>query len=84
MPGSASTLKISQKLAAKLHGFLDSCLDLTEGDFYPASAKEYLRQRGLDIGLSCRKTPTGLSASFSERLAKMRHNEERWQERLVS
>ncbi|MBU0717165.1 MAG: dihydrodipicolinate synthase family protein [Planctomycetes bacterium] len=70
-------------VATKLHEFMDSWLDLQESEFYPASAKEYLRQRGLDIGQFSRKPRSELPSSFAERLAGMRVAEGQWLDRLI-
>ena len=70
-------------VATKLHEFMDSWLDLQESEFYPASAKEYLRQRGLDIGQFSRKLRSELPSSFAERLAGMRVGEGQWLDRLI-
>ena len=72
-----------REMAAKLHEFMDSLLDLQESEFYPASAKEYLRQRGLDIGQYSRKLPSGLPSNFAQRLAGMRVGEVQWLDRLI-
>ncbi len=69
--------------ATKLHEFMDSWLDVQESEFYPASAKEYLRQRGLDIGQYSRKLRSELPSSFAQRLAEMRVGEVQWLDRLI-
>jgi 4-hydroxy-tetrahydrodipicolinate synthase len=71
------------EMATKLHQFMDSWLDLQESEFYPASAKEYLRQRGLKIGQFSRKLRSELPSSFAERLAGMRAGEGQWLDRLI-
>ena len=70
-------------VATRLHEFMDSWLDLQESEFYPASAKEYLRRRGLDIGPFSRKLRSELPSSFAERLAGMRVAEDQWLDRLI-
>jgi len=70
------------KLAAELHRFLDGTVVLTEDSTYPASAKNYLQQRGLAIGGFSRKMPAGVTAEGSARLGKMLEQERKWLERL--
>lgn len=69
-------------LAAELQKFLTGTVELTEGNTYPASAKHYLRMRGLDIGTFSRKIPGGISATCAEQLALMRSTEVEWLERI--
>jgi len=70
------------KLAAELHHFLDSTLDLTEDSTYPASAKNYMQQRGLNIGGYSRKVPDAISAEAVARLAEMLESEREWLARI--
>jgi 4-hydroxy-tetrahydrodipicolinate synthase len=69
-------------LAAHLQDHLTGCVDLTEGAFYPTTAKEYLRQRGYDIGLAGRRIKASLPAEIKQRLAAMRSSETEWLERV--
>lgn len=70
------------KQAAKLQDYLTQTLDVTENEFYPASAKQYLQQHGLDIGSFSRKLPDGVSDDCVEQLAGMRTSELQWKEQL--
>jgi len=71
------------ELAAELHRFLDGTVVLTEDSTYPASAKNYLQQRGLDIGGFSRKIPDGVTAEGSVRLGGMLEQERAWLERIT-
>jgi len=70
------------KLAADLQEFLATNEALMEGNTYPASAKHYLRLRGVDIGTYSRKTPAGISTECSEQLTVLRKQECEWLERI--
>lgn len=72
------------ELARDLHDFLDGTLGLTEGQHYPLSAKEYLRQQGLDISSTTRKPLDSLPADFVAGLKTMGSDASAWQERLGS
>ncbi len=70
------------ELASELHQFLDETLDLTEGKFYPVSAKEYLHQRGLDVSLFGRKLPPNIPEEFKTQLAGMLTEENNWKQKI--
>ena len=70
------------QLSAELQRFLTGTVELTEGDSYPASAKYYLRLRGLDIGTFSRKIPGGISDGCASQLAVMLNQEHEWLERI--
>ncbi|MFV2069094.1 MAG: dihydrodipicolinate synthase family protein [Pirellulales bacterium] len=71
------------ELASNLHQFLDSTFRLTEGEFYPVSAKWYVRERGVEIGLASRKLPDAtLPAKLIEDLNTIRTSEIEWMERV--
>ena len=72
------------ELAARLQAYLTKTVALTENEFYPASAKEYLRQRGLDIGSFSRKQPNRVSDDCVQQLDAMRTNEIEWQQQLFA
>ena len=57
------------QLAAELQKFLAANEALMEGSTYPASAKHYLRLRGLEIGSHSRQIPGGISNECAEQLA---------------
>lgn len=69
--------------AAQLQGFLTKTVAMTENEFYPASAKKYLQQQGLDIGSFSRKQPDGVSDDCVEQLVGMRTTEMQWNEQLL-
>ena len=71
-----------QELAAELHRFLESTVASTEDSSYPASAKNYLRQRGLAVGEFSRKVPTPISEAGAARLAEMLKSEREWLARI--
>jgi len=65
--------------AGALQQFLDGTFRVTEGEFYPVSAKWYLRERGVEIGLASRKLPDAtLPAEFIGALKAMRDREIEW------
>ncbi len=66
------------ELAARLHRFLESTVEITEDSTYPATAKHYLREQGFAIGGFCRKVPSGPTADSRTRLAEMRDQERNW------
>jgi 4-hydroxy-tetrahydrodipicolinate synthase len=70
------------ELASELHQFLDETLDLTEGKYYPVSAKEYLHQRGLDVSLFGRKLPPNIPEEFKTQLAGMLTEENHWKQKI--
>lgn len=70
--------------AEQLQHFLTTCVGLTEGEFYPVSAKEYLRQRGLQIGLFSRKRPPSLPEDFAKSLTDMHAAATDWAQRLLA
>jgi len=70
------------ELATELHHFLDGTVVLTEDSTYPASAKNYLQQRGLNIGGYSRKIPDGITTEGSARLGEMLQQEREWLERI--
>ena len=70
------------QLAAEMQGFLAGSEALMEGSTYPASAKHYLKLRGLDIGASSRKIPGGISDECAAQLAELRKQECEWLERI--
>ena len=70
------------ELAANLHGFMNETFGLTEGEFYPVTAKEYLRLEGLDIGPFSRKLPPDLPPQLLKDLEDMRLAANRWTKRL--
>lgn len=71
------------ELAGALGQFLAASCSLTEGPFYPVSAKEYLRQRGLAIGRFSRRLPPTLPAEVTASLEQMRAEASNWANRLV-
>jgi len=70
------------QLAAELQEFLAANEALMEGSTYPASAKHYLRIRGLAVGMHSRKIPGGISDECADQLAEMRKHECEWLERI--
>jgi len=74
--------KEKPELAAELQEFLAGAEALMEGSTYPASAKHYLRLRGLDIGMHSRKIPGGISDECAEQLTRLRKEECKWLERI--
>ena len=69
-------------LAIEVHKFLDSTIILTEDSTYPASAKNFLQQRGLAIGGFSRKIPDGVTTSGSAKLGEMLEQERSWLEKI--
>ena len=71
------------ELARDLQRFLDETFDLTEGQFYPVTAKEYLRRQGLDIGPFSRKLPPSLPPETAQGIDDMRSAANGWIQRLL-
>ncbi len=69
--------------AARLQDYLTQTVAVTENEFYPASAKNYLQQQGLAIGSFSRKLPEGVSDLCVEQLSEMRTSEMQWQQQLL-
>ncbi|MCI0492627.1 MAG: dihydrodipicolinate synthase family protein [Planctomycetes bacterium] len=71
------------KLAAELHQYLADCVRLTEGSSYPVSAKEYLRQHGLQLDRFSRKRPPDLSGDLLAGLNSMQLADSVWKARIL-
>jgi 4-hydroxy-tetrahydrodipicolinate synthase len=75
--------KNQPELAAEMQTYLQDCVRLTEGSGYPVSAKEYMRQHGLDIGRFSRRRPPELSDDLMADLNAMRVNDAAWRARIL-
>jgi len=70
------------ELSLGLQGFMDKCYEVTEGQYYPISAKEYLRQQGMCISSYCRTKQMEIPSDVCERLSGLHDDVNNWIQRI--
>ena len=68
--------------ALGLQNFMDNCHELTESQFYPISAKEYLRQQGVRISSFCRTKQMEIPSNVREKLRALYDDVTNWMKKI--
>jgi len=72
----------SPDLSLGLQNFMTECCEIMEGEYYPITAKEYLRQQGLNITSFCRTKTTKLPSCVLETLSKLHDDADEWMQKI--
>jgi len=65
-----------------LQNFMNECHELIEGQYYPISAKEYLRQQGVCISSYCRTKQMEIPSCVYERLRVLYDDVNSWLQKI--